>query len=171
MSRIALVLNTDDSTGKQTFEAYWTPDSGDTARVESHGRMQDAIRALYKTDGSAINAPIAELLRELADCYGYEPAPARVQGLSGTQQAIADECDALRDLLLAKNAAYGDSISDPVRVFSRVDNIEAIKIRCDDKLARLARGHAMPDESRIDTITDLCGYLVLLLIELKRGGE
>ena len=101
--------------------------------------------------------------------YDYNPL-IREPSKPSTRELIEQECDALRELLLAKNDAYGDSVADPVRVFSRADSVEAIKIRCDDKLARIARGHSMPDESMRDTILDLCGYLILLLA-LPRGDE
>lgn len=68
-------------------------------------------------------------------------------------------------LLLAKNKAYGDSALNPIRVFSRVDALEQIRVRIDDKLSRLARGTASGE----DVILDLIGYLVLLRIGMKRG--
>lgn len=73
---------------------------------------------------------------------------------------IANECDAIKAMLLAKNEAYGNSALDPLRVFSRADSAEQIRVRIDDKLSRLSRGSAAGE----DTITDLIGYLVLLRI-------
>ena len=102
--------------------------------------------------------------------YDYNPL-IREPSKPSTRELIEQECDALRELLLAKNDAYGDSVADPVRVFSRADSVEAIKIRCDDKLARIARGHALPDESKRDTIRDLAGYLILLLALTRGEGE
>ncbi len=90
---------------------------------------------------------------------------------SDTQAAIAEECDALKAMLLRKNAAYGDSALDPLRVFSRVDAVEQIRVRIDDKISRLARGHALPDESLQDTEDDLGGYLILLKIARKRRAK
>ena len=90
-----------------------------------------------------------------------------------TQREIAEECDAIKALLLEKNAAYGNSALDPLRVFSRAAAVEQIKVRVDDKLSRLARGHALADESLDDTTRDLIGYLVLLRIASRRarGGQ
>lgn len=73
---------------------------------------------------------------------------------------IAEECDALRRLLLEKNEAYGNSALDPVRVFSKADPVEQIRVRLDDKLSRLARGHSAGE----DVEQDLLGYLVLLRV-------
>lgn len=85
-----------------------------------------------------------------------------------TQREIAEICDELKALLLRKNLAYGDSALKPMRVFSRADNVEQIKVRLDDKLSRLMRGHALPDESLSDTVDDLMGYLVLLKVATRR---
>jgi len=91
-------------------------------------------------------------------------APNTPPMASPTATRIAAECDALKAMLLAKNAAYGDSATDPVRVFSGSSPSEQIRVRIDDKISRLSRGHAMADESMRDTVRDLIGYLVLLLI-------
>lgn len=74
----------------------------------------------------------------------------------------------IRDMLIAKNRAYGDSALDPVRVFSKHNAIEQIYVRIDDKLSRVKRGHEYPGD---DTILDLVGYLVLLLIAKERDEK
>lgn len=74
----------------------------------------------------------------------------------------------IRDMLIAKNRAYGDSALDPVRVFSKHNATEQIYVRIDDKLSRIQRGHEYPGD---DTILDLVGYLVLLLIAKERNEE
>jgi hypothetical protein len=77
-----------------------------------------------------------------------------------TADAIRLECEGLRDLLLAKNEAYGDSAINPVRIFSKVDALEQIRVRIDDKLSRLVRGSAAGEDVELD----LLGYLVLLRV-------
>ena len=84
------------------------------------------------------------------------------------EDEIRAVCQEIADLLVCKNRAYGDAALSPLRVFSRADNVEAIKVRIDDKLSRLSRGHDLPDESRDDTIRDLMGYLVLLRVAQRR---
>lgn len=79
-----------------------------------------------------------------------------------TEHEIADVLDGIKAMLFRKNRAYGDSALKPMRVFSRADNVEQIKVRLDDKLSRLGRGHALPDESLEDTVDDIMGYLVLM---------
>lgn len=78
---------------------------------------------------------------------------------------IVDECDALCEMLLAKNTRYGNSAIDPLRIMSRCDATEQIRVRIDDKLSRLARGSELHDGE--DTVGDLIGYLILLRIAEK----
>ena len=78
-----------------------------------------------------------------------------------TAERIAAECDTIKELLLAKNSAYGDSAINPVRIFSTADAVEQLRVRIDDKLARLARGNPADQE---DTVLDLVGYLILLRV-------
>lgn len=79
---------------------------------------------------------------------------------------IAATCDGLKELLLEKNRKYGDSALNPVRVFSKVDAVEQIKVRLDDKLSRLANQQNDEDE---DVFQDLLGYLILLKIAQRRN--
>ena len=66
------------------------------------------------------------------------------------------------DLLIRKNEAYGDSVLNPANIFSKLDSVEAIKIRLDDKLKRIANV-GVSDETE-DTLMDCAGYMVLLMI-------
>ncbi len=63
-------------------------------------------------------------------------------------------------MLKRKNKAYGNSALDPLRVFSKADDIEQLKVRIDDKLSRIARGKAEGEEVE----GDLIGYLVILQV-------
>jgi hypothetical protein len=65
------------------------------------------------------------------------------------------------DMLEQKNAAYGNSALDPLRVFSSADRVEQLRVRIDDKLSRMARGDGSATE---DTLRDLVGYLALLAV-------
>lgn len=77
-------------------------------------------------------------------------------------ELIAQECDALKSLLLEKNARYGNSALEPARIFSRADPVEQLKVRIDDKLSRIrTTGLSAADE---DTARDLAGYLILLFV-------
>lgn len=71
----------------------------------------------------------------------------------------------LERMLLQKNADYGNSALDPVRRFSGASPAEQIRVRMDDKLSRILRG-AKDKNYDEDTIMDLAGYLILLMIAL-----
>ena len=70
-----------------------------------------------------------------------------------------DFLDDVKKTLKEKNKAYGDSAANPLRIFSKSDKDEAIKVRIDDKLSRIAKGDGSGNE---DAIKDLVGYLALL---------
>lgn len=83
---------------------------------------------------------------------------------SGAAAEIAFECDALKAMLLEKNRAYGNSALEPVRIFSKADPMEQIRVRLDDKLSRIAKGQ----DAGEDVELDLLGYLILLRVARKR---
>ncbi len=76
---------------------------------------------------------------------------------------IEDVCDEVKILLLRKNKAYGNSALEPMRIFSRADAVEQIRVRIDDKLSRIKNGMEK-DMVPEDTVMDLIGYLVLLRV-------
>ena len=88
------------------------------------------------------------------------------------EMSVPDQIDSVTNeiatLLKEKNKAYGNSALNPIRVFSKANSTEQLLVRIDDKLSRIQRGKDLDktDESRIDTITDLLGYLPLLIIDL-----
>ena len=79
-----------------------------------------------------------------------------------TQNSIEWKCNEIRDLLVSKNKAYGDSAIEPDNIFSKLDNAQAICARIDDKLSRI-KNSGLNDATE-DTVDDLIGYLVLLQI-------
>lgn len=74
---------------------------------------------------------------------------------------IAAACDEIKNLLLAKNMRYGNAALAPLRIFSKTNREEQIKVRIDDKLSRI--NNAKDDEDE-DVILDLIGYLILLKV-------
>jgi len=79
-----------------------------------------------------------------------------------TQNNIKWTCNEIRDLLLSKNKAYGDSALSPDNIFSKLDSAQAICARIDDKLSRIKNNGL--DDATEDTLDDLIGYLILLKI-------
>lgn len=86
---------------------------------------------------------------------------------ASTRRLIAEECEALKAMLFAKNEAYGDSVIAPVRIFSKASPEEQLRVRIDDKISRLVHGHAAGE----DVEQDLIGYLILLRVQRRLATE
>ena len=95
----------------------------------------------------------------LAGCPRCDDLPAK-PAAPVARDLIAAECDALKAMLLAKNEAYGNSAIDPVRIFSKADAEEQLRVRIDDKLSRIVRGVAAGEVVE----QDLAGHLILLRV-------
>lgn len=75
-------------------------------------------------------------------------------------------CLDIAEFLAVKNTAYGNSVLDPVRIFSTASTEEQIKIRLDDKMSRLIRGGNYPGD---DDYRDILGYLVMYYVNKIQG--
>ena len=72
-------------------------------------------------------------------------------------------------LLISKNTDYGDSATSPINVFSEGNAVASLCARIDDKLSRIKQ-KGIYDKTE-DTVKDLTGYLILLLIALKNEKQ
>ena len=79
---------------------------------------------------------------------------------------ILKVCLELAVFLMKKNKAYGDSALKPLRIMSKADPEELIRVRMDDKLNRLIQGTADSE----DPAKDFVGYWVLLQV-MKRARK
>jgi len=86
-----------------------------------------------------------------------------------SQNSIKWTCNEIRDLLISKNKAYGDSALQPDNIFSKLDNAQAICARIDDKLSRI-KNVGLNDNTE-DTLDDLIGYLILLKVAREQDGS
>lgn len=102
------------------------------------------------------------------DVVGIAIGGLAYRELTDTQTLIAAECDDLKEMLLQKNLRYGDSAINPIRLFSKADAVEQIKVRLDDKISRLARGTGEETE---DVEQDLLGYLILMRVARRLNGQ
>ena len=83
-----------------------------------------------------------------------------------TEDLIIKVADEMKDLLIEKNRAYGDSATNPSNVFSSGSPIDSLCARIDDKLMRI-QNKGINDKTE-DTISDLIGYLILLKVALYK---
>lgn len=77
------------------------------------------------------------------------------------EKQVRNVCDKIANMLIEKNKSYGNSALEPINCFYKGDAGTSIKVRIDDKLSRIMRGKEFQGD---DTVKDLIGYLVLLLV-------
>lgn len=122
----------------------------------------------YDVDASEVLPDVDEaVITDVPEAPAQETKQDTVS-LTLVQRLIGDTCDEVKDLLIEKNRKYGNSALEPVRIFSKADPVEAIKVRIDDKISRLRNEQNDEDE---DVVKDLMGYLVLLQVAKKMKGE
>lgn len=80
-------------------------------------------------------------------------------GISSFEQSVRRHTDRIANLLIEKNKQYSNSALDPIRVFSKADRTEQLRVRADDKLSRIRNG-----DTSEDALTDLAGYIILMKI-------
>jgi hypothetical protein len=86
------------------------------------------------------------------------------------EQKLDEQLQEIRRFLIEKNQKYGSSALEPIRIFSKCDKIEAIKVRIDDKLSRIKLGN-IEDDANSDSITDMLGYLLILKIAIRESEK
>jgi hypothetical protein len=79
-------------------------------------------------------------------------------------QKLYNVLDDISTLLENKNKKYGDAALNPKRIFSKLNSLEQLKVRIDDKLSRIANQNVEDDE---DVVGDLIGYLIIYKIALN----
>lgn len=77
------------------------------------------------------------------------------------ESRVRNVCNNIAEMLIEKNKSYGNSALEPINCFYKGDAGTSIRVRIDDKLSRIMRGNEFQGD---DTVLDLLGYLVLLLI-------
>ncbi len=120
--------------------------------------LQDIVPPAPRHLASPNGAPACGGIGSIVTSHSAVTCPRCLGDTKDFANAVRQECAAIATMLIEKNKAYGNSALDPVRIFSKADTVEQLKVRIDDKLSRLMRGEAAGE----DTVRDLIGYLVLL---------
>ena len=89
--------------------------------------------------------------------------------MSKTADLIKDEARKIVMLLIEKNKAYGDTANNPPKIFSKLDAVEGLCARIDDKLSRI-KMRGITDATE-DTVSDLIGYLLLLKVQIRKNQK
>ena len=79
-----------------------------------------------------------------------------------TKNSIKRKCNELMELLLYKNEKYGNSALEPLQIFSKAGPVAGLKMQIDHKLKRIMNAGLV--DATEDTLQDLAGYLILLMI-------
>ena len=90
--------------------------------------------------------------------------------MADSSKDIERVCESVKQLLLQKNAKYGDSALSPTRIMSNASTVEQLLVRIDDKLNRVKQGPGLLLDDE-DVVMDLIGYFVLLKIALDRDAQ
>lgn len=122
----------------------------------------------WDTEQSRLFENMEAAMSEHQDCRLSDQGVLKGPSSEDVQDAISKVCSELERMLTEKNKAYGNSVLDPVRIFSKATAIEGALVRVDDKLSRLCRGYEYPGD---DTVRDLIGYLILILVGRRLGIE
>ena len=85
------------------------------------------------------------------------------------QNKIVEITEGIQELLLYKNAQYGNIGSQPLNLFARYMSkdtpaLNGIYQRLDDKLSRVK--NCPDDKPRVNDVCDIMGYLSLLLVNM-----
>jgi hypothetical protein len=89
-----------------------------------------------------------------------------IDNVDDTESRAREVLLRVADLIKDKNKKYGDSALSPLRIFSRLDATNSIKVRIDDKLTRIANSGLNDDTE--DTLMDLIGYMALLVVAVEK---
>jgi hypothetical protein len=123
-------------------------------------RLEDIERELRDTVNGAAQEHFPRVVRR-AEPQQVQEEPLQQKPMSEHElfeHHLRGVLDHLYHFLMGKNRAYGNSVLQPVRAFSRVDPLEQCNVRLDDKFSRLIFGQPYGQE---DTELDITGYLII----------
>lgn len=138
--------------------------SGCTCHWEKRSSFGNDYWTIITEDATCTVHATRTNFQRFADAVANALNPEREVFAERVNNYLAD----LGELLIAKNAAYGNSALDPIRVFSTASPVEQLKVRIDDKISRIAKGHDYANE---DTLTDIAGYIVLLALATEDADD
>lgn len=134
--------------------------------LKEHSHIADAVIndpdvEVYQADGALLCDFFDEYIPTMHYKLRFGKDSCSVIKRSNFGHEVYHITDALAEMLISKNAKYGNSALEPKRIFSKASAVEQILVRIDDKLSRMANQDGLEDE---DVVEDLLGYLVLLKI-------
>lgn len=165
-------LGTSDSTAEEPAQSMQVSDDMQKSdrEKENAARVTDLVggtlRPMPKSSqcSACANNPTCSMVGYPDGCYTSQAESDARRARAAFEVSLDAELAEIRAVLLAKNRQYGNSALEPLMVLSKASPVERIKMRIDDKIARMVLGDGSGNEdSELDTI----GHFILLRMARK----
>jgi|10_taG_2_1085330.scaffolds.fasta_scaffold06212_2 hypothetical protein len=131
----------------------------ETGLVDQVGERRGARYVSNLPKEGVVEEPAEEVTQEVEEATAIDKEQQFAFAAGNILQAV-------HNTLTTKNTSYGNSVLDPINIFSQAESTPGLFVRLDDKLSRVKYGwDTMDTQQRLDTLVDLMGYLTLLTMK------
>ena len=135
----------------------------ETGLVDQLGERRGARYVSNLPKEGVVEEPTEEVTQEVEEATAIDKEQQFAFAAGNILQVV-------HNTLTMKNTSYGNSVLDPINIFSQAQSTPGLFVRLDDKLSRVKYGwDTMDKQQRLDTLVDLMGYLTLLTMKEMEG--
>ena len=135
----------------------------ETGLVDQLGERRGARYVSNLPKEGVVEEPTEEVTQEVEETAAIDKEQQFAFAAGNILQVV-------HNTLTMKNTSYGNSVLDPINIFSQAQSTPGLFVRLDDKLSRVKYGwDTMDKQQRLDTLVDLMGYLTLLTMKEMEG--
>jgi len=135
----------------------------ETGLVDQLGERRGARYVSNLPKEGVVEEPTEEVTQEVEETAAIDKEQQFAFAAGNILQVV-------HNTLTMKNSSYGNSVLDPINIFSQAQSTPGLFVRLDDKLSRVKYGwDTMDKQQRLDTLIDLMGYLTLLTMKEMEG--
>lgn len=135
----------------------------ETGLVDQLGERRGARYVSNLPKEGVVEEPTEEVTQEVEETAAIDKEQQFAFAAGNILQVV-------HNTLTMKNSSYGNSVLDPINIFSQAQSTPGLFVRLDDKLSRVKYGwDTMDKQQRLDTLVDLMGYLTLLTMKEMEG--
>ena len=135
----------------------------ETGLVDQVGERRGARYVSNLPKEGVVEEPTEEVTQEVEETAAIDKEQQFAFAAGNILQVV-------HNTLTMKNTSYGNSVLDPINIFSQAQSTPGLFVRLDDKLSRVKYGwDTMDKQQRLDTLVDLMGYLTLLTMKEMEG--
>lgn len=135
----------------------------ETGLVDQVGERRGARYVSNLPKEGVVEEPTEEATQEVEEATAIDKEQQFAFAAGNILQVV-------HNTLTMKNTSYGNSVLDPINIFSQAQSTPGLFVRLDDKLSRVKYGwDTMDKQQRLDTLVDLMGYLTLLTMKEMEG--